>query len=119
MLYFNGIDISEGIDVNRTSTSPEYDICHYWYFLNYSFKFQPNVCNICRDLFMSLNLSNIAILKVENADYCSIITRISKKEAVNLLENIDLTEKVENYKTKYHGQFWSCKFTSNSNLNVK
>ena len=32
MLYF------DRIDVNRTSASKEYDICHYWYFLNYSFK---------------------------------------------------------------------------------
>ena len=31
------------IDVNKTSESKEYDICHYWYFLNNRFKFQPNV----------------------------------------------------------------------------
>ena len=38
------------------------DIFHYWYFLNYSFKFQPNVCNRCHDLLMmSINLSDIAI----------------------------------------------------------
>ena len=38
----------------------ECDICHYWYFLNYSFKFQPNVCNRCHDLLMiSINLSDI------------------------------------------------------------
>ena len=29
------------IDVNKTSESKEYDICHYWYFLNN--RFQPNV----------------------------------------------------------------------------
>ena len=45
MLYFDRIDISEGIDVNKISASKECDIYHYWYFLNYSFKFQPNVCN--------------------------------------------------------------------------
>ena len=39
MLYFDKIDLSEGIAVNKTSTSKECDICHYWYFLNYSFKF--------------------------------------------------------------------------------
>ena len=52
MLYFDRIDVSEGIDVNKTSRSREYHICHYWYFLNYSFKFQPNVCNRCHDLLM-------------------------------------------------------------------
>ena len=39
MLYFDRIDVSEGIDVNKTSGSKERDICHYWYFLSYSFKF--------------------------------------------------------------------------------
>ena len=29
MFYYNKIDISEGIDGNETSTSKEFDICHY------------------------------------------------------------------------------------------
>ena len=58
MLYFDRIDGSEGTDVNKTSTSKEYGVFHYWYFLNYSFKFQPNVCNKCYDLLiMSMNLA--------------------------------------------------------------
>ena len=42
---------------------------------------------------MSMNLTSIVILKIENADYRCIITRISKSEATKLLQNIDLTEK--------------------------
>ena len=62
MLYFNRIDVSEGINVDKTSASKECDISHYWYFLNYSIKFQPNVCTRCHDLLMiSMNLSDIAI----------------------------------------------------------
>ena len=58
MLYFDRIDGSEGTDVNKTSISKEYGVFHYWYFLNYSFKFQPNVCNKCYDLLiMSMNLA--------------------------------------------------------------
>ena len=52
MLYYNRIEVSEGIDVNKTSESKECDVCHYWYFLNKSFKCQPNVCNGCHDLLM-------------------------------------------------------------------
>ena len=60
MPYFDRIDDSRGIDVNKTSASKECDICHYWYFLNYSFKFQPNVCNRCHDLLMmSMNFSDM------------------------------------------------------------
>ena len=40
-VYFDRIDVSEETDVNKTSGSKECDICHYWYFLNKSFKFQP------------------------------------------------------------------------------
>ena len=29
MLYYDRIDVSEGIDFNNTSTSNECDICHY------------------------------------------------------------------------------------------
>ena len=94
MLYYDRIDVSEEIDVNKTSASKECDIYHYWYFLNYSFKLQPNVCNRCHDLLMmSVNLSNIAILNIEGSDYCCIISLIIKNEAINLMQNADLTEK--------------------------
>ena len=37
---------------------------------------------------MPLNLCNIATLKIKNADYCAIITGLSKSEAINLKQNI-------------------------------
>ena len=45
MLYFDRTDVSEGVDVSKTSASKECDNCHYWYSLNKGFNFQPNVCN--------------------------------------------------------------------------
>ena len=78
MLYFDRIDVSEGIDVNKISASKKCDICLYWYFLKYSFKFQPSVCNRCHDLLMmSMNLSNIAILNIKGCSYRCIISLIS------------------------------------------
>ena len=72
----------------------ECDVCHYWYFLNYSFKFQSNVCNRCHDLFVSfINLSDIAILNIKGSYYCCIISLITKNEARNLLQNSGLTGK--------------------------
>ena len=76
MLYYDRIDVFERIDVNKTSASKE---CDYFYFLNYSFKLQPNVCNRCHDLLlMSLNLRDIAILNIKGSDYCCIVSLISK-----------------------------------------
>ena len=63
---------------------------HYWYFLHYSFKFHPNVCNRCHDLLMmSIYLSDIGILNIKGSDYCCIISLISKNEAVNLMQNVN------------------------------
>ena len=39
MLYYDRIVVSEGFDVNKTSTSKECIICHYWYVLDKEFSF--------------------------------------------------------------------------------
>ena len=53
---------------------------------------------------VSMNLSNIVILNIKGANCCCIISGISKIEAMNLMENIDLTEKSRTLKHKiyYH-----------------
>ena len=43
ILYYSRIEVSGSIDVNKTSVSEESIICHYWYFLDKGFKFQPSV----------------------------------------------------------------------------
>ena len=40
-----------------------------------------------------MNLSNIAIFNIECSDNCCIISEISKNEAINTTQNVDLTEK--------------------------
>ena len=53
-----------------------------------------------------MNLSNIAILGIKNADYNCIISGICKSEAINVMQNTDLTEKHDTLKkTKYQEQF--------------
>ena len=52
MLQYNRIDVSELIDTNKTSASKECDICHYWYFKNIGFKYEPYVCNGCHYISM-------------------------------------------------------------------
>ena len=94
MIYYDRIDVFKGIDANKTRESKECNICHYWYFLNKGFKFQPNVWNGCRDLVkMSMNLGDIAILNIKGSDYCCIINRISNNQGINLIQSTNLTEK--------------------------
>ena len=42
---------------------------------------------------MSINLSDAAILNTKGSDYRCIISLISKNEAINLMQNADLTGK--------------------------
>ena len=32
MPFYDRIEVSEGIDVNKISESEECNVCHYWYF---------------------------------------------------------------------------------------
>ena len=68
-----------GTDDNKTSASKECDVCHYWYFSNYSLKFQPNIFNRCQSsLMMSINLSDIAVLNIKGSDYrCLLLLLLS------------------------------------------
>ena len=44
---------------------------------------------------MPINLRNIPILNIKCSDYCCIISRSSKGESIELLQNIKLIEKSE------------------------
>ena len=52
MLYYNRTDVSEGINVNKTSASKECIICRYCYFLDKGFRLHSSVCNRCHDILM-------------------------------------------------------------------
>ena len=82
MVYYDRIDIIEGIDLAKSNNSKECMICDYFFF-NHGLEFQYSVCNSCHDLSMlCLNISDIAIITVKNVDYCCIIHNISKSEAI-------------------------------------
>ena len=65
MLQSDIIAISEGIDVNKTSTLKEYYICHYWYFKDLGFNYEPYFCNGCYDLMQkAVSFNHVAIVYV-------------------------------------------------------
>ena len=43
MIYYDRIEISKVIDINKTNASKERDICLYWHCLNKEFTFQSYV----------------------------------------------------------------------------
>ena len=62
MLEYDRMDISEGIDVNKTNLSKESDICHYWYFKDIGFKCEPYLCNGFHDLMQKALSFNTLLL---------------------------------------------------------
>ena len=69
-------------------------LCHYWYFTNVGFKFEPHVCNKCHDLLMTAHeLKSIAILNIKGIGFSCILWGISKVEADNRLNNSVLEDK--------------------------
>ena len=88
MLWYQKIDVSEGIDVNKTSASKECELCHYWFFKDVGFKFEKHVCNGCHDLLtMAYSLKNIAILSAKGATFRCVLMGVSKNEGLRRLNN--------------------------------
>ena len=83
MLQYKKIDVLKRIDVNKTSTSKECKLCHYWFFKDVGFKFEEHVCNRCHDLLtMPYYLKDIAILSAKGATFRFLLMGISKNEAL-------------------------------------
>ena len=62
MLEPDKIDVSKETDVNKTNVLHESIICHYWYFLEINFRFQPKVCDVYHDLMKnSINLNDVKL----------------------------------------------------------
>ena len=88
MLPYQKLDVSEGIDINKTSTSKECGLCHYWFYKDIGFKFEEHVCNKCQDLLtIAYSLKDIAILNAKGATFRCILMGISKNEGLKRLNN--------------------------------
>ena len=88
MLQYQEIDISQGIEINKTSASKQCELCHYWFFIDIGFKFEEHVCNKCHVVLMiAHSLKNVAILSAKGNTYRCILIGISKNEGLKRLNN--------------------------------
>ena len=86
MLEYDRIDISEGIDVNKTSASKECDICHYWYFKDIGFKYEPYLCSGCHDLMQkAMSVNDAAIVYVKGSAYRIHFWSYTKSVAISII----------------------------------
>ena len=80
MLKYDKIDITEGIDLNKTNQSKECMFCHYWYNLNKNFSYGPFTCDGCYNIVQrSTDFKNIAIIPVKK-----VHTELILKTLVNI-----------------------------------
>ena len=94
MLEYNTIDISEGIDVNKTNGSKEYDIYHYWYFKDIGFKYETYLCNGCHDLMQkAMSFNDVAIVYVKGSAYRIHFWYVSKDDKISIINNSNLIDK--------------------------
>ena len=94
MLEYDRIDISEGTDVNKTSLLKECDICHYWYFKDIGFKYEPYLCNGCHDLMQkAMSFNNVAIVYVKGSAYRINFWNMTKNDATNIMNGSNLVGK--------------------------
>ena len=88
MLEYERTDISEGIDLNKLDKSKECDICHYWYFLDKNFNYEPCLCNGCHDLLQKArSVNNVAVVSIKGSEYRTHFWYMSKSDGINLLNN--------------------------------
>ena len=94
MLEYKRIDISEGIDINKTNLLKECMLCHYWYFLDKNFSYGPYLRDGCYNITQkSIKLKNIAIVHVKKSVYRIYFQYMSKLEAKKLMTNSNLIDK--------------------------
>ena len=94
MLENDRIDVSEGIHVNKTSASKECDICHYWYFKDIGFRYEPYFCNGCHDLMQkAMGFNDVAIVYVKGSVYRIHFEYMSKDNATSIISNSNFVDK--------------------------
>ena len=100
MLEYDRIDISEGIDVDKTNKSKECMFCHYWYFLNKNFSYGPYFCDGYYNMTQkSIDFKNINFVYVKGNAYRIHFWQMSKhkhkrkRKAISLMTNSNLINK--------------------------
>ena len=81
-------------DINKSNKLKECMICHYSFFKEIFYMFEPHVCDKCHDIsMMAYQLRNIAILNVKGVDYRCLLCNITRNVTINRFKNSKLHEK--------------------------
>ena len=80
--------------IGKTNKSNECNICHYWYFLDKNFNYDPYLCNGHHDLMQkAMSFKNVAIVSIKGNNYKIHFWYTSKNDAIILMTNSNLNDK--------------------------
>ena len=97
MLKYDKIDITEGTDVDKTNKSRKCMFCHYWYYLNKNFSYDPFTCDGCYNIVQkSTDFKNNAIIHVKKTACRVYFKDISKHKGKNIMSKFNLVGKTGN-----------------------
>ena len=83
------------LQVFLADLSKECDICHYWYFKDIGFKYEPYLCNSCHDLMQkAMSFNDFAIVYVKGSAYRIHIWYMTKDDAISIMKNSNLIDKM-------------------------
>ena len=78
------IDISEGIDINKTNAI----------FVTIGFKYEPYLCNGCYDLMQkAMSFNDVSIIYVKRSAYRIHFWYMSKYDAISIMNNSNLADR--------------------------
>ena len=95
MLFYDRISEGEGTDANRTGldTSKECNICHFYFFTDRNFLYQPHVYNGCHYASLStISLTDFKTISVKDNTY-RVVSNLPYNEIYHLIESSSLNNK--------------------------
>ena len=70
------------------------DICHYRYFKDTGFKYEPYLCNGCHDLTKkAMTFNDVAIIYIKGSAYRIHFYYMSKDDSISIMSNSNLIGK--------------------------
>ena len=95
MLEYDKIDISEGTDINKTNEPKECKICHYWYFKDIGYEYEPLLCNGSHGLMQkAVSFNDVDIVYVKGSVYRIHFWYMGKDDAIHIMNNSSLIDKM-------------------------
>ena len=92
MLEYDRIDNWEGTDINKINASRECKGCHYCYFQDIGFKYEPYLCNFLMQKPVSFN--DVATAYVKGSAYRIHFWCMTKDDAIRRVNNSKLMDKM-------------------------